>query len=108
LGLDLFTGLGLMLQDDTGSDIRHITSTWQQKWPALFNGLGCLTAFTQSPPVNPAVSPVIQPLHRITIALRDEVTHELGTFLDMGMIKPINAASWISNLGEYESASTYA
>lgn len=98
LGLDLFTGLGFTLRDDAGSDIHHITSTWQQKWPALFDGLGCLSAFTRRPLVNLDVSPVIQPLRRIPFALRDEVTHELGTLLDMGIIEPVNAAPWISNL----------
>ncbi|KAJ8356463.1 hypothetical protein SKAU_G00192570 [Synaphobranchus kaupii] len=48
LGLDLFTGLGFTLRDDSGSAI-HVDSTWRQKWPALFHGLGCLTAFTHRP-----------------------------------------------------------
>ncbi|KAG1956975.1 retrotransposable element [Pimephales promelas] len=74
LGLDLFTGLGFTLRDDAGSDIHHITSTWQQRWPALFDGLGCLSAFTHRPLVNPEVPPVIQPLRRIPFALRDEIS----------------------------------
>lgn len=98
LGLDLFTGLGFTVRDDAGSGIHHITSTWQQKWPALFDGLGCLSAFTHRPLVNPDVSPVIQPLRRIPFAFRDEVTRELGTLLGMGIIEPVNTAPWISNL----------
>ncbi|KAG1936342.1 gag-pol fusion protein [Pimephales promelas] len=98
LGLDPFTGLGFTLRDNAGSDIHHITSTWQQRWPALFNGLACLSAFTHRPLVNPDVPPVIQPLRRIPFALRDEITRELGTLLDMGIIEPVNAAPWISNL----------
>lgn len=98
LGLDLFTSLGFTLRDDKGADIHHVTSSWQQKWPALFDGLGCLTAFTHKPLVDPGVSPVIQPLRRIPLALREEVTAELQRMLDMGVIEPVNAAPWISNL----------
>lgn len=31
LGLDLFTSLGFTLRDEKGSDIHHVTSTWQQR-----------------------------------------------------------------------------
>ncbi|KAG1938978.1 retrotransposable element [Pimephales promelas] len=61
LGLDLFTGLGFTLRDDAGSDIHHITSTWQQRWPALFDGLGCLSAFTHRPLVNPENNLTLNP-----------------------------------------------
>ncbi|KAJ8369984.1 hypothetical protein SKAU_G00100120 [Synaphobranchus kaupii] len=98
LGLDLFMGLGFTLRDDAGSAIHHVDSTWRQKWPALFDGLGCLTAFSDRPLVNPDVSPVIQPLRRIPLALRDDVTHELSSLLEMGIIEQVNAAPWISNL----------
>lgn len=98
LGLDLFTALGFTLRDDAGSDIQHITSSWQQKWPVLFDGLGCLTAFTHRPLTKPDVPPVIQPLRRIPLALREDVTQELGTLLEQGIIEPVNAAPWISNI----------
>ncbi len=98
LGLDLFTRLGFTLRDDIHSDIHHVTTTWQQRWPALFDGLGCLTAFTHRPLVDPEVSPVIQPLRRIPLALQDEVAAELQMLLAMGVIEPVNAAPWISNL----------
>ncbi|CAL8360015.1 unnamed protein product [Merluccius merluccius] len=76
MGLDLFTGLGFTLRDGVGSAIHHVNSTWQQKCPSLFDGVGCLTAFTHRPLVNPDVSPVIQPLRRIPLALRDDVTQQ--------------------------------
>ncbi len=98
LGLDLFTCLGFTLRDDKGSDIHHVITTWQQRWPALFDGLGWLTAFTHRPLVDPEVSPIIQPLRRIPLALRDEVTAERQMMLAMGVIEPVNAAPWISNL----------
>ncbi len=92
LGLDLFTCLVFTLRDDKGSDIHHVTTTWPQRWPALFDGLCCLTAFTHRPLVEPEVSPVIQSLHRIPLTLRDEVTAELQMMLVMGVIEPVNAA----------------
>uniref|UniRef100_A0A674DZP4 Gypsy retrotransposon integrase-like protein 1 n=1 Tax=Salmo trutta TaxID=8032 RepID=A0A674DZP4_SALTR len=98
LGLDLFTGLGFTLRDDSGSAIHQVTCTWQQNWPTLFDGLGCLTAFTHRPLVNPEVTPVMQPLRRIPFALRDDVTKDLQAQLDAGIIEPVNAAPWISNL----------
>lgn len=98
LGLDLFTSLGFTLRDEKGSDIHHVTSTWQQRWPSLFDGLGCLKTFTHRPLVDPGVPPVIQPLRRIPLALREEVTAELQMILDMGVIEPVNASPWISNL----------
>lgn len=98
LGLDLFTGLGFTLHDSSGSAIHHVTTTWQQKWPVLFTGLGCLTAFTHRPLVNTEVLPVVQPLRRIPLALKDDVTKELESLLESGIIDPVNAAPWISNL----------
>lgn len=94
----LFTSSGFTLRDEKGYDIYHVTSTWQQRWPSLFNGLGCLKTFTHRPLVDPGVLPVIQPLRRIPLALREEVTAELQMILDMGVIEPVNASPWISNL----------
>lgn len=45
--------------------------------------------------MNHAVSPVIEPPAQNPSHLRDEVTHELGTLLDIGNID-VNAAPWIS------------
>lgn len=46
MGLDLFTALGFA--------ILVVTTMWQQQWPALFEGLGCLTTFSHKP-----ITPVI-------------------------------------------------
>lgn len=98
LGLDLFTGLGFSLRDSSGMAILQVSPTIRQLWPTLFDGLGCLTTFTHRPLVNPAVVPVIQPLRRLPLAFRDGVTAELTAGLEEGIIEPINAALWISNL----------
>lgn len=75
LGLDLFTGLWLMLR------------------LALSDGLGCLTAFTHRPLVNPEVTPAIRPLCRIPLALRDNITRGLNILLDKGIIEPVNTST---------------
>ena len=98
LGLDLFTGLGFTRRDTGGSAIVTVTPAWQQAWPALFNGLGCLSTFNHQPLLDPSVRPVIQPLRRIPLALREDVTAELRHLLEAGIIEPVNAAPWISNL----------
>ncbi|KAJ8333462.1 hypothetical protein SKAU_G00414700 [Synaphobranchus kaupii] len=68
------------------------------RWPSLFNGLGCLTAFNHQPLLSPEVRPVIQPLRRLPLALRDDVTAELHKLLEAGIIERLNASPWISNL----------
>lgn len=68
---------------------------WQQTQPALFDGLGCLSAFTHQSLLDPVVHPVIQPF---PLALRKNFTAGLRSLLEAGIIEPVNAAPWISNL----------
>lgn len=95
LGLDLFSGLGFTLLDTTGSEIHTVASPWQQQWPGLFDGLGCLTAFAHQPMVDPNVTPVMQPLRRSPLALRDDIAAELQRMLDDDIIEQVNASPWI-------------
>lgn len=44
------------------------------------------------------MKPVIQPLRRIPLALRDGVTTELKKLLDAGIIEHVDASPWVSNL----------
>lgn len=98
MGLDLFSALGFSLVDTKGTAILTVTTSWQQKWPSLFEGLGCLTAFTHQPLLNPSIKPVIQPLRRVPLALRDGVSTELKLLLDAGIIEAVDASPWVSNL----------
>jgi len=98
MGFDLFCELGSTLVDNSGAAILSVGSPWQQHWPALFSGLGCLTAFDHQPLLKPEVHPVIQPIRRLPLALRDYVTAELQKLLDAGIIEHIDASPWISNL----------
>lgn len=98
LGLDLFTSLGFALLDTTGSEIHTVATPWQQQWPALFSGVGCLQTFAHQPLLDPKVVPVIQPLRRSPLALRDDISTELQRMLDDDIIEQVNASPWISNL----------
>ena len=64
LGLDLFNSLGFTLLDQAGSEIHTVAIPWQQQWPMLFSGVGCLDVFAHQPLLDPQVTPVIQPLRR--------------------------------------------
>ncbi|KAJ8262031.1 hypothetical protein GJAV_G00161310 [Gymnothorax javanicus] len=81
---------GRQWSKDTTSGLSH--------WPELFNGLGCLTSFTHKPLLDHSVSPVVQPLRRVPLALRDSVTQELQRLQADGIIEPIDASPWVSNL----------
>ena len=62
LDLDLFMGLGFSLTDNCGTEILQVASPQQQQWTALFDGLGCLSAFIHQPKVDPTVTSVIEPI----------------------------------------------
>ena len=98
MGLDLFLSLGFTLQDNNGTRILQVDSPWQQSRPDLFNGLGCLTSFIHKPLLDHSVPPVVQPLRRVPLALRDGVTQELQRLQADGIIEPIDASPWVSNL----------
>ena len=98
MGLDLITSLGFAFMDSCGATILQVSSPWEQRWPALFSGLGCISAFTHQPLLHTDIHQVIQPLRRIPLALRDDVTAELTKLLELGIIEPVNASPWISNL----------
>ncbi|KAF3851710.1 hypothetical protein F7725_013482 [Dissostichus mawsoni] len=69
--------LGFTLVDNSGAAILSVGSPWHQRWPALFSGLGCLTAFDHEPLLKPEVHPVIQPICRLPLALRDDAAVSL-------------------------------
>lgn len=98
MGLDLFMALGFSLSDTGGAAIMTVAAGPHQKWASLFEGLGCLSAFAHQPLIDPSVTPVVQPLRRIPLALWDGVSVELQRLLDAGIIEPVDASPWISNL----------
>ncbi len=82
------------MHDNSGATILQVDSPW---FPALFGGLGCLSVFSHKPLLNPNVPPVIQPLWRVPLAMRDKVTTELQGMLTADLIEPIDASPWVSN-----------
>ncbi|RXN09940.1 gypsy-16 si [Labeo rohita] len=98
MGLDLFSALGFALVDTEGAAVFTVTAPWQQQRPTLFKGLGCLTSFMHQPLIDHFITPIIQPLRRIPLALREGVSAELQCLLSAGIIEPVDASPWVSNL----------
>ena len=59
LGFSLFCALGLAT-DNMGATVLTVTTPWQQCWPSLFTGLGCVNAFKHQPFIDLAVSSIVQ------------------------------------------------
>ena len=52
------------------NSIMQVGSKWQNEWPTLFTGLGCVKGFAHQPMINLDVKPVGQPpLQRIPLQL---------------------------------------
>ncbi|KAL0158734.1 hypothetical protein M9458_046810, partial [Cirrhinus mrigala] len=98
MGLDLFSTLGFALVDTEGAAVLTVTAPWQQQRPTLFKGLGCLTSFMHQPLTDHSITPVIQPLRRIPLLLREGVSAELQCLLSAGITEPVDASPWVSNL----------
>ncbi|KAL0150690.1 hypothetical protein M9458_053994, partial [Cirrhinus mrigala] len=79
MGLDLFSALG--------SSGQHCSK-----------GLGCLTSFMHQPLIDHSITPIIQPLRRVPLALWEGVSAELQRLLSAGIIEPVDASTWVSNL----------
>ncbi len=94
MGLDLFSALGFSLVDTKGAAILTVSTPWQQKWPSLFEGLGCLTAFAHQPLLNPAIKPVIQPLRRIPLARLSSSSYWTLALLNQWMRRPGSQTWW--------------
>lgn len=78
LGLDLFIDLGFSLTYNNGQAIMRVLPTTLQMQSAPFDGLGYLMAFIHPPPMDPKLTPVIQPLRQLPLALRDGVAAKLS------------------------------
>ena len=48
--------------------------------------------------MNQTIAPVRQPLRRLPLALRDEVSAELRKLMDLDLIEKVDASPWVSNL----------
>ncbi len=98
MGLDLFLALGFTVSDARGLHVLQVAASWPDRYPLLFNGLGRMTGFVHQPSVDLSVRPIIQPLRRIPLALRDAVEAELHRLVEADVIEPVDASPWVSNL----------
>lgn len=98
MALDLFLFLGFTVSDARGLHVLQVTASWPDRYPQLFNGLGCMTGFVHQPTVDPSGRPVIQPLRRIPLALCDAVEAKLHCLVEANFIEPVNALPCVSNL----------
>ncbi len=84
--------------DNSGQAIMQVFPNTFKKWPALFDSLGCLTAFTHHARVDLEVAPVIQPLRQLPFTFHNGVAAELSSMLEEGIIKLIDVSPWVLNL----------
>ncbi|KAM9314785.1 LOW QUALITY PROTEIN: sodium channel and clathrin linker 1-like [Pholidichthys leucotaenia] len=97
-GTDLLGQLGFSKTDPGGSRVLSVGSDWRLRWLKLFEGLGRIDAFHHRPLENENITPKIQPLKRLPLALWAEVSAELNRLLESGVIERTDASPWISNL----------
>ena len=111
LGLDLFDAVAFRIcweqqkldshtlqAVDLLKEDRAANEEWESKWPGVFNGLGKAKHFVHCPLVNAAVPPVMQPLRRLPLALREDVGKELYRRESQDIIEEVDSSPWISNL----------
>ena len=110
LGLDLFDALGFQIcwdPEELGShsvqavDLLNDGVTkggWSRRWPRVFSGLGKANHFVHCPLVNTTVPPIMQPLRRLSLALRERVAEELDRWESLDIIEKVDSSPWISNL----------
>ncbi|ROI15715.1 hypothetical protein DPX16_20253 [Anabarilius grahami] len=94
MGLDLFLALSFTVSDARGLHVLQFATSWPDRYPQLFNGLGHMTGFVHQPTVDLSVRPIIQPLRRIPLALRDVVEAELHHLVEAYVIEPVDASPW--------------
>ncbi len=101
IGVDLFDALGFKVTDPLDAHIasvEHGTSVTLQQYPELTKEFGCITGYQHRPVVNQTIAPVRQPLRRLPLSLRDEVSAELCKLMDLDLIEKVDASPWVSNL----------
>jgi hypothetical protein len=99
MGVDLFDALGFHIVMGVDQSLQYISETpWRQRWSQVFDGVGAVRGYEHEPLVNPAIKPVMQPLRRIPLALRDEVSEELRRLEKEATIERIESSPWIPNL----------
>jgi hypothetical protein len=71
---------------------RVTKENWSSKWPRVFNGLGKDRQFVNCLLVNAEVPPVMQPLRRLPLALREDVGNELDRWESRDIIEKMESS----------------
>ncbi len=115
MGLDLYESLGYKLGISSCHDVdacmqcecRLVESSaggtvaqhrFRSEFAELFQQPETLLGFEHRPKVDSTVVPRSQALRRVPIALQEEVSKELGRMVSEGILEPIDASEWVSNM----------
>ena len=104
MGLDLFDALGYRIDvpyhnadvchscSTNRLDVNSVSSLPEHRFRAMFSD------FVHKPMVDSTVVPRAQAMRRVPIALQDEVAQELKRMVYDGILEPIDAGEWVSNM----------
>ena len=84
------------VNDRGGANPYHLFS----KYPEMLSttGLRVIKGFSHKPFINPTIPPVAQPLRRLPLSMETRVMAELEQMQRDGIIEPIDASPWVSNM----------
>lgn len=99
LGLDLFDRLGFRILEagQMPSQVQLVDGVGS-RWKNILTGLGEVKGFSHRPAIREDVLPVQQPLRRLPLSLREEVSEELQRMIKEGIIESTDTSAWISNV----------
>lgn len=105
MGVNLFDALGGAVTFPPSAPVNHVqnaemTSSVQlTEYPTLLKPTaGTLKEFIHRPQIDPTVRPVQQKFWHPPLAMRDAIATELRRMEAEGVIEPVDASAWMSNL----------
>ena len=114
MGLDLFDALGYRIGVPYHNEnvchscstnrvgVNSVSSLSEHRFRAIFSDLfkqpEVILGFVHKPMVDSTVVPRAQAMRRVPIALHDDVAQELKRMVDDGILEPIDAGEWVSNM----------
>ncbi|PAA56643.1 hypothetical protein BOX15_Mlig004385g26 [Macrostomum lignano] len=98
LGRDLFQALGFKIFQGDNRVMSISETTIERDFPGIFDGLGRSKSFIHRTKIDASVKPVSQPMRKLPIGLKDEVTSEISRMEQQGIIEKVDASEWVSNV----------
>ena len=93
MGLDLMQTFKVNV---VANEVCNLASPSKQDDDAAGPAVGLIRGYSHRVTVNPAVSPVRQPLRRLPLAIREEVSARLAELERAGVIERVHASQWVS------------